>query len=220
MRDNPLSRVGTRLLRKRRDVSSHTSRERSTPAEFGLDRTLVDAFTDGTLDPQGEETLAEQVARLMPFHWALPNPIAAAMSRIIDHLGDQRALLAWLDRHPGRPRRTARLYVLIGLLDQFSANPAVLTALRELRERTPYPPGLEDHLVPATDEETLASLAFKIEALLGEDRSDDAVELAVATVAMLQQVAPRAGELDPEVRDMDELMEQVRQDLLAASAEQ
>ncbi|MCW2870022.1 hypothetical protein [Actinacidiphila oryziradicis] len=87
------------------------------------------------------------------------------MSQIIDHLGNQRALLAWLDRHPGRPRLVARLYVLIGLLDLYSAKPAVVTALRELRERTPYPPGLEDYLVPATDDETLASLAFKIESL-------------------------------------------------------
>jgi hypothetical protein len=219
MRDKPLSNVGARLFRTRRDVSSHGSRERSVPADYRLDRTLVTAFIAGTLDPQGEATLAHQVARLIPFHWTLPNPIAAAMSRIIDRLGDPRALLAWLDRHPGWPRLVARLYVLIGLLDRFSAEPAVVTALRELRERMPYPPGLEDHLVPATDDETLAGLAFKIESLLGEDRSDDAVELALATVAMLQQVAPRAGELDPEVRDMGELMEQVRQDILAAAAE-
>ncbi|TKA11180.1 iron-containing alcohol dehydrogenase [Actinacidiphila oryziradicis] len=47
----------------------------------------------------------------------------------------------------------------------YSAKPAVVTALRELRERTPYPQGLEDYLVPATDDETLVSLAFKIESL-------------------------------------------------------
>ncbi|MFF3453869.1 hypothetical protein ACFYXH_05960 [Streptomyces sp. NPDC002730] len=38
-------------------------------------------------------------------------------------------------------------------------------------------------------------------------------------VAMLQQAAPRAGELDSEVRDMGEPMERIRQDILAAAAD-
>ncbi|WP_432092936.1 hypothetical protein [Streptomyces sp. bgisy100] len=216
MRDKPLRSVGARLFRKRRDASSHGSRKRSGPDETVLDIALVDAFIAGTLDPQGEATLAQQVAGLMPFHWDLPNKIAEALARLTDHLDGPRALLAWLDRHPGRPRLAARLYVLVELLDQYSARPAVVTAVREVREQTPYPPGLEHHLVPPTDDETLAGLGSAIESLLGDDRPEDAVALARATVAMVQQAAPRAAELDHEVRDLGELMEHVEQDILAA----
>ncbi|MET8616159.1 hypothetical protein [Streptomyces misionensis] len=108
----------------------------------------------------GEAALAHQVARLLPFHWTWPNRVAEEMSQIMDHVGDQRELIAWLDRHPGLPRLVARLYVFMGFLDRYSAVPAVVTAMREYRERTPYPPGLEPYLVPATDDDTLASIAF------------------------------------------------------------
>lgn len=141
--------------------------------DFKLDRSLVEAFVAGTLDPQGEAELAAQVARVIPFHAMAPNPVAAGLSRIIHHLGDERALLAWLDRHPGEPRLVARLFVLIGLLDRYGDEPAVVTALR-----------------------------------------------ALAAIAMLQQIAPRARELDPKLDDLPDLLEQVRQDILAAAGEQ
>ncbi|MGW5433030.1 hypothetical protein ACWET9_38490 [Streptomyces sp. NPDC004059] len=141
----------------------------------------------------GEAALAHQVARLLPFHWTWPNRVADDMSQIMDHVGDQRELIAWLDRHPGLPRLVARLYVFMGLLDRYSAVPAVVTAMREYRERTPYPPGLEPYLVPATEDDTLASIAFQVEELLGGERTREAVELALATAAWLQQIAPRAG---------------------------
>ncbi|WP_189186821.1 hypothetical protein [Streptomyces albiflavescens] len=218
MHDKPLSRIVSELLRLRHD-SSRTSQDRSAPAGFGLDPALVSDFVAGTLDPQGEAALADQVARLLPFHWVLPNKTTESVTQVIDHLGGQRELMAWLDRHAGLPRLVARMYVLEGLLDQFSEERAVVTALRESREQTPYPPGLRGYLVPETDDETLGSIAFKIEELLGDGRKDEAVELALATVAWLRQVAPRAEQLDSKVGDMGELMDHVRQDIQAAAAE-
>ncbi|ROP55847.1 hypothetical protein [Streptomyces sp. PanSC9] len=90
---------------------------------------------------------------------------------------------------------------------------------RVAEEMSHYPPGLEAYMVPATDDDTLASIAFKVEKLLGEERIREAVELALATAAWLQQVAPRARELTPEVGDLSELMGQARQDVQAAAAD-
>jgi hypothetical protein len=150
------------------------------------------------------------VATVLPWHATLPPDIAGHVTRLVRHLGGDDALLKWLDEHPGRPRVAARLYQLVGLLDGISGSSAVITALRELRERTPYPPGLEGYLVPDTDSATLASLAQQIEALLGDDRPDDAVALSLATIAALRDVVPRAVELDPGLHGLDELVDQVR----------
>ncbi|MFJ6903367.1 hypothetical protein [Streptomyces griseoluteus] len=218
MRNRTLSKIGTQLLRLRHD-SSESSQDRSAPAGYGLDDGLVADFVAGTLDAEGEAALAHQVARLLPFHWTWPNRVAETMSQIMDRFDDQRELMAWLDRHPGLPRLVARLYVFMGLLDSYSAVPAVVTAMREYRERTPYPPGLEQYLVPATDDDTLSSIAFKVEKLLGEEQTQEAVELALATAAWLEQIAPRAREISPEVGDLDELMGQARQDIRAAAAD-
>ncbi|MEU9393888.1 hypothetical protein AB0D86_28330 [Streptomyces sp. NPDC048324] len=216
MRNRTLSKIGAQLLRLRHE-GSETSQDRAAPADYGLDGRQVSGFVAGTLDAEGEAALARQVARLLPFHVTWPNRVAEQMSQIMNHVGGQRELMAWLDRHPGPPRLVARLYVFMGLLDWYSAVPAVVTAMREYRERTPYPPGLETYLVPATDDDTLASIAFKVEKLLGEEQTREAVELALATAAWLQQIAPRARELDPEVGDLDELMGRVRQDVRAAA---
>jgi hypothetical protein len=185
--------------------------------EYSLDRSLLDDFLDGTLDPQDEPRLANEVASLMPFHAGLPTPIEASLAGLTRHLGGNRALLAWLDRFPGRPRRVARLFSLLGILYQYGNVPPLVTALRELRARTPYPPGLAGYLVPVTDDETLPSLAGEIEELL-IDREDDAMRLAVATATVLHEIAPRAVELDPEVRDLQGVVDGVRHDLLAVLA--
>ncbi|MGY5052915.1 hypothetical protein ACWDFR_02390 [Streptomyces sp. 900105755] len=218
MRNRTLSKTGKELLRLRHD-SSQSSQDWTAPADYGLDHRQVAGFVAGTLDAEGEAALARQVARLLPFHWTWPSRVAEEMSQIMDHVGGQRELMSWLDRHPGLPRLVARLYVFMDLLDRYSALPAVVTAMREYRERTPYPPGLEPYLVPATDDDTLASIAFKVEKLLGEERTREAVELALATAAWLQQIAPRARELSPEVGELNELMEQARQDVRAAAAD-
>ena len=87
------------------------------------------------------------------------------------------------------------------------------TAMRAYRARTPYPPGLEPYLAPPTDDDTLAGIAFNVEKLLSEERTREAVELALATAAWLQQIAPRVRE------DLEELMEQARQDIEEAAAD-
>jgi hypothetical protein len=186
--------------------------------DFQFDPELIDAYLAGGLDAKGEAVVADQIARVLPLHAAAPNPIAAALSRLIGHLGGERELLAWLERHPGRPRLVARLYVLMGLLDQISDEPAVVDALSELRARVPYPPGLEGYLVPDTTPDALADLAAKIEGLLTVDRPDEAFRLALATTAMLQEVAPRVAGADPQLRSLPDALEQVRRDLIAAAA--
>lgn len=177
---------------------------------FRLDPGLVDAVIRGDAPPQVEADLADQVATVLPWHASVPPEIAGDLTRLVRHLGGDDALLHWLDRFPGRPRMVARTYPLIGLLDGISGSRAVVTALRELRERTPYPPGLEGRLVPDTDSSTLASLGQQIESLLGEDRPDEAVQLSLATLGALQEPAPRAAELDPELTGLGEMLAQIR----------
>lgn len=218
MREKPLSRIGDELLRLRHGPS-HTSEHRQAPVGFGIDRELLSGFVAGELSQQDEAEFAGQVARLLPFHWDQSNNFASVMSQVTDHLGGQRELMNWLDRFPGLPRLVARLYVLMGLLDRFSEEAPVVTALREYREENPYPPGLKGHLVPQTDDDTLAGIAFGIEELLGDGEQKKAVALAVATTDCLRQVAPRAEELDPEVGDLGELMNHSHHDIEEAAAE-
>jgi hypothetical protein len=186
-------------------------------AGFWLDPVLVDGFLGDAQDPRGEAVLADQVAHLLPFHAELPNPLTSALSRITAHLGGDAGLLDWLDRHPGRPRLTSRLYVLIALLDRFSAEPAVVTALRELRKETPYPPGLERFLIPDTTDETLAGLGYHIEVQLGDDREETAVRLALAVTDVLEQLAPRAAELDSRTCKLGDLAARARKDISTAA---
>jgi hypothetical protein len=185
-----------------------------------LDRKLVDAFTSGKLDHAGEAALAEQVAELLPVHWMLPNPAAAALSKLTKHLGGPAALQAWLDSHPGRPRLVARTYRLIGLLDRLSDNSAVLTALAELRAEAGDPPGLRDYLMPVTTDETLASLAKQIESTLADHPVEEALRLALATVDLLQRLAPRARKLDPELSGLDDELAEIRRSLADTSIQE
>ncbi|WP_028801266.1 hypothetical protein [Streptomyces sp. 142MFCol3.1] len=217
MREKPLSKIGKELTRLRHEVSHATAR-RSAPEGFGLDRALVSGLVSDSLSPQDEATLAKQVAQLLPFHWAQSNTLAVTMTEIVDHLGGHRELMAWLDRFPGLPRLTARLYVLLGLLDQYSEEHAVVRAFREYREHTPYPPGLRGYLVPQTDDSTLAGLAFRIEELLGDGEVTESVDLALATATCVEQIAPRAEELDATVGDMGAVMEHMVKDLREADS--
>jgi hypothetical protein len=187
--------------------------------DFRLDRSLIDALTAGRLDRQGEAQLVEQVVRVLPFHWMLPNSTMVGLVRLRDHFGGEAGLLDWLDRHPGRPRLVARLFGLTGLLDELSTRPTVVGAVRELRDGVGDPTELTGYLVPDTDSSTLASLGTRIELLLGEDRVDEAAEVALGAVALLLQAAPRADELDPDLGDLTGRMDQVRQRLLDAVQE-
>ncbi|MFD9002645.1 hypothetical protein ACFV0T_16950 [Streptomyces sp. NPDC059582] len=219
MREKPLHKIGDELSRLRQELT-RGAEHLSQPVGFGIDGELVSGLIADELSPRQEAELAGQVARLLPFHYVQTNTYASIMSQVTDHLGGQQKLVDWLDRFPGLPRLTARLYVLMGLLDGFSEKHAVVTALREFRERTPYPSGLKGYLVPETDDETLAGLASRIEDLLGDGETDRCVELALATTVCARQIAPRAAELDPEVDDLGELMDHCHQDIQeAASAE-
>ena len=183
---------------------------------FRLDPELLDPVLAGVADRRTSAALAEQVATVLPWHTTVPPELAGQLTRLIDHLGGDDALLRWLDEYPGRPRLVARAYRLVGLLDQISAAEPVLTALREFRERTRYPPGLEGILPPDTDSGTLASVAQQIEGLLADDRPDDAASAALATIAMLREVAPRAAELDPRHGALDLMLDQLRREIEAA----
>jgi hypothetical protein len=180
---------------------------------FRLDPELIDAVVGGGADRRAAAALADEVATVLPWHAELPPEIAGHLKPLIQHLGGDDALLRWLDEHPGHPRVVARAYRLVGLLDGISGSSAIVTALRELRERNPDPPGLERYLPPDTDSSSLAALAEHVETLLGEGRDGAAVALSLATIAMLKDLAPRAVELDPSLAGLEEYLEQLRCEL-------
>jgi hypothetical protein len=177
-----------------------------------LDRGLVGAFVKGALDHPGETMLAEQVARILPWHWTLPNPGAAALNQITKHLGGEPALLAWLDRQPGYPRLVARIYHLVGLLDRISDQPALVDELARWRETAGTPAELTAYITPDTTAGTLASLAEQIESLL-TDEPDEALRVALTTVDLLRQIAPRVAGNDPSLHDLGRQLDRLGRDL-------
>jgi hypothetical protein len=60
---------------------------------------------------------------------------------------------------------------------------------------------------------SLGSLGQQIESLLGDGRDGDALALSLATVEMLRDLAPRVGELEPELRGLHDHLEQLRCEL-------
>ena len=141
---------------------------------FRFDPELVRAFVQDRLDDAGRAALADEVARLLPFHRQLPHPVIADLVAVTGHLGGDEALLRWLDGYAGRPRVTARLFRVINLLDRWSAVPGVVLALEQRRARDPYPHALARYLTPDTTAGTLASLGQLIESRLADDRLDEA----------------------------------------------
>jgi hypothetical protein len=186
---------------------------------FYLDPKLVKRFVADKLDEDGQAELADEVAIVVMFHAELPNALAALMTRIVQHLGGETALVRWLDRFPGRPRIVTSLLAVINLLDTFSAEPAVVTALSELRADTPYPPGLSSYLDPDTNNETLAGLAWYIEQLAADDRMADAVRLARDSAALVERIAPRARELNPNLPDLAKLAAEASEAVDQAASE-
>ncbi|MEU4169860.1 hypothetical protein AB0F46_23645 [Streptomyces sp. NPDC026665] len=214
----PLLKSVGELLRRRHGASSRTSRA-ALPDGFALDSAKVSGFTAGTLSAEDEASLADEIARMLPHHWDLPTKSVEALTPVVDHLGGQQQLMAWLDRHPGRPRLVARIYVLLGHLDQYSEDPAVVDAVQQARAKDPFPVGLRGYLAPETNAETLGSLAFRIEELLGESRVDDAVALALATADWLRGAAENADAPSADVREMGELMGHLHWDISEAAAQ-
>ena len=184
--------------------------------EFRLDHELVEGFRNGTLAPREEDALAEQVARLLPFHWTLPERPAADLSRIIASLGGEHRLLDWLTERSGRPRLVAHLFRLIGLLDWYSAHPAVVSALRDVLANSPLPPIVGAHLTPDVNIASLTGLAWAIETALGEDRTNEATRLAFGAAALFERVARQAGETDPGVGDLADQVARLRVDIAEA----
>jgi hypothetical protein len=163
------------------------------------------------VDRRGEAVLAQQVAAVLPVHRDLPDATVGALTRIVDRLGDERALLDWLGRYSGRPRLVAAVYGLIGLLDQVVDHPAVVAALQETRMR-PGPPS-ELEAPPAPETGSLASLGGQLESMLAEGRLADAVETATATVDLLRQVLARAAGTDPDLAGLTGQLDRVRHHL-------
>jgi hypothetical protein len=188
-------------------------------AEVGLDLAAVHAFVEGGLDDGRESALADQVARLLTQPPPMPNPYAAAMTRLIHRLGGDEAVPAWLDRFPGRPRLLARLSAVTSLLDRCGDRPALVRGLRRLREREPYPRGLERYLLPATDETTLPDLGGEIRILLADDNLAEATSVALAALTLLIGLAPRAGEGDPGLGDLRPAAEQLRRSIEEAAGQ-
>jgi hypothetical protein len=183
---------------------------------FRLDPELIDAVVRGEADRRADAALADAVATVLPWHAHLPPEMAGPLNRLIRYLGGDDELLRWLDEHPGRPRVVARVHHLVGLLDGVSGSSAVVTALRELRERNRCP-ALDRYLPPDTDSGSLASLAQHIESLLGDGRDGDAVALSLATTGMLTDLAHRAIEIDPGMRGLEDHVEQLRSELEEAA---
>ena len=81
------------------------------------------------------------------------------------------------------------------MLDEYSADPAVVSALREIRtEHEPIPPIVGEHLTPDLGD---ASLAWAIEAVAGDDRPNTATRLAIGAAELLERIALRARHADP-----------------------
>ncbi|MFF7379242.1 hypothetical protein ACIP4Q_27890 [Streptomyces massasporeus] len=212
MHDIPLTRSVGELLHRRHGASRGAHPE-AGPDGYGLDSWRAGQFTAGTLTPQDETRLADEVAELLPHSWDIPTKSREALTTIIDHLGGQRELMAWLDGHPGRPRLIARLYVLMGHLDRYSDDATVVGALRSAREQDPFPAGLRDYLLPQTTDETLGTLASRMEKLLAQQREEDVTALALATTAWLKDVAENADSPGPAVPEMGSVMGHLHQDI-------
>jgi hypothetical protein len=213
--DKPLSNLVGDLLR-RRPGASHRDRHRVGPDTFGLDEEKVLGFVDDALDPAQETRLAEEVAEVLPLDWSLSPKARENLSQVTDRVGGERQLLQWLDRHPGLPRLTARLFVLTNNLDQYSDDTAVVEALRSSRARQPTPAGLEGVLPPETSEEPLTAIAYHIHKLLGERHAQDARRLALATTDWLRDATEQAAPSSPGISDERDLMVHQHRDISEA----
>jgi hypothetical protein len=74
--------------------------------------------------------------------------------------------------------------------------------------------------MPATTVETLASLAGQIESILADHPAEDALRLAQATVDLLQRLAPRVRELDPDLSGLGDELAEIRRSLAETSIQE
>ncbi|MFF8594879.1 hypothetical protein ACF061_26210 [Streptomyces sp. NPDC015220] len=217
MHDKPLGKLVGDLLH-RRPGASRPARQRVGPDALGLDEEKVLGFVDGALAPADEKRLAEEVAEILPLGWSLSPRAKERLSRVTDHLGGERQLLEWLDRHPGLPRLTARLFALTGNLDRYSEDNGIVEALRSSRSRDPLPGELAGILPPETSEETLSDIAYRIDELLFEHHTQDAKRLALATTDWLRHATEQAAPSSPGIDEMRDLMTHLHRDIDEADA--
>ncbi|WP_079105191.1 hypothetical protein [Streptomyces prasinopilosus] len=217
MHDKPLSKLAGHLLR-RLPGASHPARHRAGPDRFGLEEEKVLRFTEDRLDPAEEGRLAEEVAAVLPLGWSLSPRAKERLHAVTEHLGGERRLLEWLDRHPGLPRLTARLVALMGILDRYSDDAEVVEALRASRAEDPFPAGLENVLPPGTSEETLSDVSYRIDELLFERQTQDATRLALATTDWLRDATRSSAPSSSGISEMRELMTHLRKDIGEADA--
>ncbi|MFJ2956101.1 hypothetical protein [Streptomyces sp. NPDC087270] len=218
MHDTLIDRTYQWLVHRRH--RAQTAGSRPGPDGFGLDPALVGRFTDGTLGAQDEARLAQEVAELVPHAEDLPFKGEESLNRVISYLGGEVELMTWLDRHPGRPRLTARISALLGLLDEYAADPGVVGALRAAREREPYPAALRAYLVPQTNEDTLSALAYRVKELLSDQREKDAIGLADAVAEWVRQAVADADDPGTAARNLADLLARAESDLTDATPAQ
>jgi len=102
-----------------------------------LELVLVRRFVAGELGVVGRAKLAEQVAHAMALHTAMSDPVIATLGELVSFLGNRATLLKWLDCFPGRPRKFARLFEFIDVLDRTAtaAAAALSTRIEAMIER-------------------------------------------------------------------------------------
>lgn len=213
MHDKPLSKLTGELLRRRPGAARRT-RERVGPDAFGLDEEKALGFAEGVLDPAEEPRLAQEIAEVLPLGWSLGPRAKERVNEVAERLGGERGLMEWLDRHPGLPRLTARLFVLMSTLDRYSDDAALVEALRASRTEGPSPAGLEGVLPPGTGAETLGDISYHIDELLFDRRTQDATRLALAATRWVGQAAASS----PEAGEIGELMDHLHRDIEEAAA--
>lgn len=169
--------------------------------------------------PAREARLAQEVAEVLPLGWSLPFRGKERLDRVTDHLGGERELLEWLDRHPGLPRLTARLLALTGNLERFSADPAVIGALRSSGAGAAPPAQLKAVLPPALGDETLSDLGYHLDKLLFERHVQEAKQFALATTEWLRTAAGQSADVPSGVGEMRDVMGHLHKDISEAEAD-
>ncbi|WP_307820676.1 hypothetical protein [Streptomyces sp. BRB081] len=216
MDKTPLGKFAENLLR-RRSGASHDAERAGEPIAFGLEGPLVLGFVEGGLDTADEARLAEEVAKTLPLRWSLPSRALERLNLLSNHLGGERGLLKWLDGHPGLPRLTARLLVLVDGLERYTDDPAVVTAVRDFRAGHGLPEELGGVLPPATSAETLSDLSSRLDRQLFDHDVEGARSLGLATSRWLRDAASAATSPSPGLTEMGEVMARLHEDLAAAS---
>ncbi|MGW8758818.1 hypothetical protein ACWGNH_20480 [Streptomyces albidoflavus] len=216
MHRTPLGKFREKLLHRPSDASPGAERD-GEPVSFGMEGPLVLRFVEEGLDPADEARLAEEAARTLPLRWSLPTRSLERLDLLSDRLGGERRLLEWLDGHPGLPRLTARLLVLVDSLERYSDNPAVVTAVRDFRAAHGVPDELRGVLPPATGAETLTDISSRLEQQLFDHDAGQARSLGLATSRWLRDAVSASDLPSPELAETGEVMARLHEDIAAAS---